>query len=152
MSAKAERRIPYLVAVIAGAIAAAVAFVYDIEPLPKSMAAGTMTFGVVVAGFAAIQRNMLLGMSGSSVLQFAVRTGYYKDVLVYLMHGVYAGVLVSVVSVIRFFLGDNNLLLSIWLVVLTAVISLVLALIVRNEFLTVRIIKRFLEEQDPRKG
>ena len=109
-----------------------------------------MTFGIVVAGFAATQRNMLLGLGGSRVMRFAVRTGYYDDILAYLMDCVYAGIGVSVVSVAGFFLGDSALPWSLWLVVLTGSISLVLALTLRNEIMIVRIIKRFMEEQKPK--
>ena len=150
MSAKTERYLPPLIAITVGAVAAVLAFTCEIGPLPKPLAAGTMTFGIVVAGFAATQRNMLLGMSGSSVLRFAVRTGFHNDVLAYLMHCVYAGLFVSAVSITGFFLGDNAMLWSIWLAVLTGAIVLVLGLMLRNEIMIVRIIKRFLEDQNPR--
>ena len=150
MSARTEKYLPPLVAITAGAVAAVLTFTYGIGPLPKPLAAGTMTFGIVVAGFAATQRNMLLGMSGSSVLRFAVRTGFHHDVLAYLMHCVYAGLFVSAVSVIGFFLGDNAMLWSIWLAVLTGAIVLVLGLMWRNEMMIVRIVKLFLEDQNPR--
>ncbi len=147
MSARAERLFPILAGIGAAAVAAVVAFVCEIGPLPKPLAAGTMTLGIVVAGFTATQRNMLLGMSGSTVLQFAARTGYYRDVLDYLMHSVYAGIAVSLVSLIGFFLGNSVLVWSIWLVAITGLIALILALILRNEILMVRMVKRFVEEQ-----
>ena len=106
-----------------------------------------MTFGVVVAGFAATQRNMLLGMRGSSVLKFAVRTGFHDSVLAYLMHCVYAGLAVSVVSVVGFFINSNPLYWSVWFALLIGSIALVIALILRNEILMVRIVKRFMEDQ-----
>ena len=147
MSANTERRLPFVIAAIVAAMAAVVAFMCEIGPLPKSLPAGTMTFGIVVAGFAATQRNMLLGMRGSTVLRFALRTGFHNDVLAYLMHCVYAGLVVSMVSVIGFFLGDKTLLLwKIWLVAITFCITLVLVLITRNEILMARIIKRFMED------
>ncbi len=150
MSARTERYLPLLIAIIAVAVAAFVTFTCEIGPLSKSLAAGAMTFGIVVAGFAATQRNMLLGMSGSSVLRFAVRTGLHNHVLAYLMHCVYAGLFVSLVSVTGFFLGNNALLWSLWLIILTGSIALVLALMMRNEIMIVRIVKRFMEEQNPR--
>lgn len=147
MSAKSERRLPLLIALILGVAAGAVAYIYEIEPFPKALSAGTMTFGIVVAGFAATQRNMLLGMRGSSVLKFAVRTGFHDSVLAYLMHCVYAGLVVSVVSVIGFFINSNPLYWSVWFAFLIGSIALVIALILRNEILMVRIVKRFMEDQ-----
>lgn len=123
-----------------------VVFACGIGPLQESLAAGTMTFGIVVAGFAATQRSMLLGMHGSEVLRFAVRTGFHRDVLDYLMHSIYAGLFVSVASVAGFFLGDNATLWCLWLAVLTGGIVLALALMLRNELLIRRIIERFLED------
>ena len=147
MSAKSERSLPFVLAAIVTVIAAVVVFMCEIGPLPKSLPAGTMTFGIVVAGFAATQRNMLLGMRGSTVLRVALRSGYHNDVLAYLMHCVYAGLLVSVVSMTGFFLGDKAVLLwNIWLIIMMFCVSLVLAFITRNEILMARIVKRFMED------
>lgn len=147
MSAKSERLLPLLIALILGVATGAIAYIYEIQPFPKALSAGTMTFGVVVAGFAATQRNMLLGMRGSSVLKFAVRTGFHDSVLAYLMHCVYAGLVVSVVSVVGFFINSNPLYWSVWFALLIGSIALVIALILRNEILMVRIVKRFMEDQ-----
>ena len=148
VSAKWEKLLPILLALIAAVIAAFMSYALEIAPFSKSFAAGTMTFGIVVAGFSATQRNMLLAMGGSKVLRFAVRTGYHNDVLAYLMHCVYAGLLVSAVSVIGFFLGDNAIVpWRIWLAVLTFSVVLVLILILRNEIMIVRMVKRFMEDQ-----
>ena len=152
MSAKSERRIPVVVAIIAGVASAVAAYFCDIDALPKSLAAGTMTFGIVVAGFAATQRNMLLGMGGSKVLRFAVRTGFHHDILAYLMHCVYVGLAVALVSVIGFFLNEDTSfgpfsLWESWLVVLVGLIVWVLALMCRNELVILRVIKHFMEEQ-----
>lgn len=147
MSARKERLLPLLAGLLAGIGAGILVFACGIKPLPPSLAAGTMTFGIVVAGFAATQRNMLLGMRGSNVLRFAVRTGYHYDVLNYLRHCVYAGLFVSAVSVAGFFLGHSTMLWSGWLAVLTGGIVLVLALMLRNEILIRRVVIHFLEEQ-----
>ena len=147
MSARSEKLLPLLIALILGVATGIVAYIYEIQPFPKALSAGTMTFGVVVAGFAATQRNMLLGMRGSSVLKFAVRTGFHDSVLAYLMHCVYAGLAVSVVSVVGFFITSNPLYWSVWFALLIGSIALVIALILRNEILMVRIVKRFMEDQ-----
>lgn len=147
MSARKDRIIPLLTGLLAGIGAGLLVFVCGIKPLPPALAAGTMTFGVVVAGFAATQRNMLLGMRGSRVLSFAARTGYNRDVLGYLMGCVYAGLFVSAVSVAGFFLGNSPMLWAWWLAILTGGIVLVLALLLRNEILIRRVIQHFLDEQ-----
>ena len=147
MSAKTERYLPPTLALIIASIAAFVVFRCDMQPLPKALAAGTMTFGVVVSGFAATQRNMLLGMRGSNVLRFAIRTGYHNDILDYLMHCVYAGLGVSVVSLVAFFLGDSVLMWRLWIIAVTFFIVLVLTLILRNEILMVRVVKRFIQDE-----
>lgn len=147
MSAKSEKLLPLLIALILGVAAGIVAYICEIQPFPKALSAGTMTFGIVVAGFAATQRNMLLGMRGSSVLKFAVRTGFHDSVLAYLMHCVYAGLVVSVVSVAGFFINSNPLYWSVWFAFLIGSIALVIALILRNEILMARIVKRFMEDQ-----
>ena len=147
MSARMERLLPLLAGLLAGIGTGILVFVCGIKPLPPALAAGTMTFGIVVAGFAATQRNMLLGMRGSDVMRFAVRTGYHYNVLNYLMHCVYAGLFVSAVSVAGFFLGSSVMLWSGWLALLTGGIVLVLALMLRNEILIRRVIVHFLEEK-----
>ena len=55
-----EKGWPVLLAVCVVAATATLAVVLDVGPLPVAVPAATMTFGVVVAGFAATQRNMLL--------------------------------------------------------------------------------------------
>ncbi len=151
-SARMEKAFPFLLAALAAGAAALPVFYCGLDTIPQYLPAGTMTLGVVVAGFAATQRNMLLGMRGSTVLRFALRTGYHNDVLAYLMHCVYAGLFTSVVSLAGFFLGKNALLWSLWLIVLTFSIALALALIWRNEILMLRIVKRFMEDEGDRSG
>ena len=114
--------------------------------LPIALPAATMTFGVVVSGFVATQRNMLLTMSGAEVLRFAVERGYHNDVISYLMDCIRAGLLIIAISLSGFFFGDNSLLWGIWLTTMAGAVSLVICLIVRNEMLVSRMVRRFLEE------
>ena len=152
MSARTERVFPFCVAAIVAALAAIAVFTGAFGPVSQALPAGTMTFGIVVAGFAATQRNMLLGMRGSTVLRVALRTGYHHDILAYLMHCVYAGISVSAVSAVGFFVGGNALTWNIWAVLLAFTVGLVLALIVSNELLMARVVKRFLEDPGNRSG
>ena len=80
-----QRTWPIAMAILGIAAAALVVATCNLGPLPVSVPAASMTFGIVVSGFVATQRNMLLTMSGAEVLQFAVRTGYHKEVIRYLM-------------------------------------------------------------------
>ena len=147
-SATWEKTWPPLLAVVAASVAAVVLTVLlNIKPLPLALPAATMTFGIVVAGFAATQRNMLLTMSGSEVLRFARTTGYYEDIISYLTNGIHAGLLVTLISLCGFFLGENCALWTAWLSVLTGGVALVLGLTARNEMLSNRLVRRFLEEQ-----
>ena len=106
-----------------------------------------MTFGIVVSGFVATQRNMLLSMNGAQVLRFAARTGFYQDVLAYLMDCIQAGLIVTAVSLAGVFLHDYSHLSVAWLPLLAGGITLVVCLVFRNERLMGRIVHRFLEEQ-----
>ena len=92
----------------------------------------------------------MLTMGGASVLRYAVRTGFYKDVLAYLAECIGAGLVVTGISITGFFLGKSVLGWSIWLSFLGGAVSLVVCLMIRNERLMFRIIQRFLEDQgDP---
>ena len=149
MTPRRQQRIwPFAVAVIVGALAAYVVVLCEIGSFPFTIPAATMTFGIVVSGFVATQRNMLLTMSGAEVLRFAVRTGLHKDVLSYLMDCIGAGLFVTGLSLVGFFLSENDLLWAIWVAILTGSIALVICLIIRNEILVALIVRRFLEEQE----
>ena len=106
-----------------------------------------MALGLIVAGFTATQRNMLLSMSGSRVLRFAASTGYYKDILNYLTGCVYAGLSVTVLSLIGIFLEDCGVWQSVWMAIWVGSIVLIICVLVRNELLMNRIFTRFMEGQ-----
>ena len=150
MSDRTEKVLPFCVAAIAAIVAAIAVFACTFGPVSKALPAGTMTFGIVVAGFAETQRNMLLGMRGATVLRVALKSGYHNAILAYFMHCVYAGISVSVVSVLGFFLVGNALLWRVWGVLMIFAVVLVLALIVGNEVLMARVVKRFLEDPGSR--
>ena len=118
----------------------------DMQKPPFAVPGATMTLGIVVSGFVAAQRNMLLPMVGSRVLRFAVRTGYYKDIVTYLMDCILAGLLLTGFSLAAFFLGDCSLLWQIWFTGLGGLVALVVFLIVRNEILMGRVIRQYLAD------
>ena len=148
MSARTERCLPFLVATVSAVVAGLVLFlVVGVEPGTSGIPAAGMTFGIVVAGFAATQRNMLIGMGQTRVLRFLARTGYDRSVLSYLTDCVGAGLATTGVSLAGFFLGKDAIAWSAWLVSLAFVVSLVIALMVRNEVMSLRIVSHFIKEQ-----
>ena len=133
--------------VAAGASAAAVAlWTEEIPAIPDLLAAGTITLGVVVAGFTATQRNMLLGIVGTRVIRVAVKTGYDRDVIGCLRHCVWASLLLVAVSVVRFFVDEcawqEGWGRVLWLPLWSGVFVLVLALMVRNERMMFLVVSR----------
>ena len=145
--ANIRRYYPFFAASVVAVIATVAVFMCRIGPLPKALPAGTLTFGIVVAGFAAAHRNMLLGMRGSDVLRILASSGYSDDVLDYLRHSVNAGLVVSVVSGIGFFLGDSALLWKLWSVAMIFLVALVILLLHRNESLMSLVVKRFINQE-----
>ena len=110
-----SRKSEWFLLIFAAFFAGFLGFIYsDQMPNSKNMASSAMALGLIVAGFTETQRNMLLSMSGSKVLRFAAKTGYYKNILNYLAECVYAGLFVTFISLIGFFLADHIFLQSIW--------------------------------------
>ena len=146
--ARWQRTWPIFVAILAVVGATGVVIQCKVGPFPIALPAATMTFGIVVSGFVATQRNMLLTMSGTEVLRFAVRTGYHQDVIAYLVDCIRAGLLVTAISLAGLFIGTNTLLWAIWLSAMSGGVVLVICLMIRNEALVTRMIHRFLEENN----
>ena len=111
-----------------------------------------MALGLIVAGFTATQRNMLLGMGGSKVLRYAATTGFYKEILKYLAHCISAGLFVTLVSMVGIFISRSGWAWPLWLALWVGSIILVVAFLVRNELLMARIFARFMEEQSQRRN
>jgi len=144
MSRRGERLLPIIVAFLVGVPSG---IYMDYEPDFEYIIAATIPLGLIVAGFTETQRNMLLSMSGSKVLRFAANSGYYEDILGYLSDCVYAGLFATVVSVTGIFLGENEFLNSVWLATWVGSISLMVAVLARNQILMHRVFTRFMEEQ-----
>lgn len=143
-----ERYWPVTAAAVAGMAAGWAVFVWDAKVDSRAVPAGTLTFGIVVSGFTATQRNMLLTMRGATVLRVLQRTGYYHNVVDYLMQCIAAAIAVSAVSFLGFFIDSHTILWQFWLVAGTFLVGLVLGFLVRNEIIMVKVVKRFLEDPD----
>lgn len=109
----------------------------------------TATFGFIVAGFTATQRNMLFGMSGSRVIKFAVSSGYYKDVIKSLRSCIFSAFGMIIISMILLFLSRSacswawRLCFSLWVGFLVMVIHR----LILNERVMFLIVKRYLEQK-----
>jgi len=149
MTRRIEHAFPFAVAALAGfaALPAALCDVLPEERVPAYLPAGTITLGLIVAGFTATQRNMLLGMGGSKVLRFAAKTGYYRDVLAYLARCIYAGLALTVVSMARP-LAEGYWPAAAWVALWIASLALMLTQLLLNEILMTRIVKRFIEQEN----
>ena len=141
-----ERYWPVTTAAAAGMAAGWAVFVCDAQVDSRAVPAGTLTFGIVVAGFTATQRNMLLTMRGATVLRILQRTGNYHNVVDYMMQCIAAAIAVSAASFFGFFVDSQTILWQVWLVTGTFLVALVLGLLVRNEIIMVKVVKRFLED------
>lgn len=145
MSLRAEKTLPILAAVVAGVAAFWSARFGGFEAA-DAMIGGSMAFGIIAAGFAAMERNAFIGMGGSRVMEFAIRTGYYSLVLSYFMHCVYAGGLLAILSFVGFWVDGSGIWRALWFGAFVGALALVVALTVRNAVLMDRIVRRFIEE------
>ena len=150
MSRNTERYGPFFPAAITAVVIAV--FASEAESFSRFISVGTMTLGVVVAGFTATQRNMLMSMGGTKVLRFAATTGYYRDVRDYLAWCIYAALFVVVVSGAGIFVNCNSWAWSLWLALWVGSVVLVLGFMVRNEILMSRIFTHFIKEQISRES
>ena len=110
-----------------------------------------MTFGIVVAGFTATQRTMLMDKGGTRVIKWAIDKGQDKNILSFLRQCILASLFVVIVTVIGFFVPTevfecSKLYWGVWLFFWTGGIVLVIALLVRNELLMFQLAKRLMKE------
>ena len=138
-------------AVSVGIAGITLVFVQKLPSVPAELAAATITLGVVISGFTATQRNMLVGMKGLLLFKTIARTGHHQDLILYLKQCVWSSVTLVVVSATRFFLDDAPAeFVQVWEVVWFGTFAFVIASAVRNERLMFQIIGKFLKSQgDP---
>ena len=138
---------PFIIAAVVFIAAAVYVEISDTTNFPEALPLSTMTFGIVVVGFAATQRNMMIGMGGSRVMQFIIRNRQQDRVLGYFMHCVSAGLAVTIVSMAGFFVdGFPRIVCIMWLSLLISLVALIITLIGRNEWVMRVVTKRYLEE------
>lgn len=145
-----ERFGPAVLGGVASIIGFAVLYLMEFCFAPKALPAAALTFGVVVAGFSATQRNMLLGMGGSRVIRFLVDNKLQGRALAYLMECVCAGLTTTVAAAVGFFLGTPGIHHTIWLAIIVGLVVWVVGSIARNELAMRVISKRYIEEMASR--
>ena len=145
MSSRSEKALPLLAAFAVGIVAGFGMRSHEIDGVP-ALCGGLMVFGIIAAWFSAMQRNAFMGMVGSRVMEFAIKTGFYADVVGYFMHCVYGGVGLAIVAFAGFWLPDAGHFIAVWFGLVSGVFVFTAALMVRNEILMTRIVRRFIEE------
>lgn len=141
------RFFPHVLAAIFATAATAYDAMMGLKSFPMHVTAGTMALGMIVAGFTATQRNMLLSMTGSKILRFAAKTDYYKDILHYLRECIYAGLFVTAISLFGLFISECGLWREVWLFFWVGSITLTICILVRNEILSHLMFTLFMKEQ-----
>lgn len=142
-----EKRGPFIAAII-GCIATLVAvWVMGMTVVPAALIATAATFGIVLAGFSATQRNMLFPMRGSRVIRRAIQINQMDRVLSYLSKDAYIGIALTLYSFVGFFVGDNLIVVRVWTAGLGGLVLFALACLTRNEIVMSLILKRYLEER-----
>ena len=132
-------------AVSLGTVGIASICVRNLPSVPEPLATATLTLGVVVAGFTATQRNMLVGMKGLPLCRTIARTGHDADLTLYLKQCLWSCVALILVSGTRFFLDDLPCVFTpIWTIVWFGTFAFVITSTCRNERFMFRIIGNFL--------
>lgn len=141
-----EKYAPYVITVIGGGLALSVSWWLDIEAIPDALIAGTMTLGIVIAGFSATQRNMLFSMRQSRVIRRAIKINQMDHVWSYVSRTLFGGIVLTVISFIGFFINDNVVIVRIWITVLSALVCWTISYLALNEIIMTIISKRYIEE------
>ena len=142
-----ERYFPFLFGAICAVPTGIAIYVFGMEPLPKTVPIAMTTFGFVVSGFVATQRNMLLAMGGTNTLKLASSTGYHQDITDYMKQCIYTGLVATLIALTGIFIGNNTTIWIIWTTVIVFTTSLIVGLVFRNERIMATMVKKFLEEQ-----
>ena len=122
------------------------AYLVELESLMVPILASSMTFGIVLAGFSATQRNMLFTMRNSQVIKRLKKIDHMETVLAYLSRTSYVGIIIVLFSFLGFFVTDYAHVARVWIALLGGSISCAIAYLARNERVMELVLKRFMEE------
>lgn len=141
-----EKRGPTISAIVGGVSTLVVTWLLGLTTVPSPLLATAATFGVVLAGLSAIQRNVLFPIRSSRVIRRAIEINQMDRILSYLSKSSYIGVVISLYSFVGFFIGDHFFFVRVWMAVLVALVFFALACLARNEAVMSLIMKRYMEE------
>ena len=141
-----EHHGPWIFWVVGFAIILPLAYVVELESIIVPILASSMTFGIVLAGFSATQRNMLFTMRNSQVIKRLKKIDHMETVLAYLSRTSYVGIFIVLLSFIGFFVTDYSHVARVWIAVLGGSIFGSVAYLVRNERVMELVLRRFMEE------
>lgn len=142
-----EKRGPTLSAIVGAVSTLVVTWLIGVTTVPAPLIATAATFGVVLAGFSATQRNMLFPIRSSRVIRRAIEINQMDRILSYLSRSSYVGIVITLYSFIGFFIGEHFLVVRAWMAVLIALVLFALACLARNEAVMSLIVKRYMEER-----
>lgn len=109
-----------------------------------------MTVGVVVAGFGATQRNILLGLRFLKLYRWMEEVGYKKEIVRCLKEGIFIGIGIASITSLHFIFDTSSVPLWIVWTIWFGAVSLLFGVIVRNELLMFRIFQWYVQEQAKR--
>ena len=144
---RVEKYGPIAFAVLGGVCSLTLALLAGMSSIPTAMIATTMTFGIVMAGFSATQRNMLFSLRGSRVIRHAIEINQINRVLSYLAVNPFVGLGLTLYSFLGFLTVDEPIAVRVWVTVLGALVFFALACLTRNEIVMYLILKRYMEEK-----
>ena len=141
-----EKYGPLVFGVLGAALVLGLSYLIAFDKIPFPALASSMTFGVVLAGFSATQRNMMFTMRNSRVITRARQIRLLEPILLYLSRTSHVGIVLTLYSFIGFFVGEHVEVVRACMVGLGGLVFYSIALLIRNELVMALLLKRFMEE------
>lgn len=141
-----ERRGPLISGIAGIVITLPLAYFVELESVMVPILASAMTFGIVLAGFSATQRNMLFTMRNSQVIKRLKKIDHMETVLRYLSRTSYIGITIVLFSFVGFFITEYTDVARVSIALLGGLVFGSIGYLVRNERVMELVLKRFMEE------
>ena len=142
-----ERYLPYVCGGVAGIVALAIMWHLGVPDLSRAVPASAMTLGIVIASFAATQRNMLVGVGFPRRLRRTLNAGYLDDILSYFQQAITLGVVMTFISLLGLFVIDIDFLCLTWMVATSVLITIIGVAMFRNERIMFIVVKQVVKAQ-----
>lgn len=144
----AEKYGPTAFAIIGGSLSFVATLLIETSTVSANLiATTTMTFGIVLAGFSGTQRNMLISIRRTRVIDRAIDINQIERVLSYLTKSSYVGLVLALYSFAGFFIDDHLVVLRAWIAGLGALVFFAIAHLARNEIIMSLILKRIMAKR-----